>query len=236
MKKPRLCMFCGKDSSFGPMDMEHFVPKCLWAGPRPTQTRTVPSHKACNSAFSDDNEYFRDTLVFEEGAGKHPEVQKLRKGQIARKFEHRFASIEKVLNGSRIVPIQTSSGLVVGSGPAFRLDRDRVDRVLHNVMKGIFYTVNRKPLPADWNWHVKQIEEINVVDFEEIFARMTPTWQSFGDDVFLCRYGFNLKNENMACLMQFYRHRIFVGWAYSDECQQRTFEAYVNSMLLPAQE
>ena len=67
-----LCMFCGGNESLGAMDREHFVPKCLWSGPRPDKTFVMPVHVACNRKYSDDSEYFRDVLVAQEGIQRHP--------------------------------------------------------------------------------------------------------------------------------------------------------------------
>jgi len=53
----------------GPMNKEHFVPKCLWADQRPAHTKTVPAHKECNSKFASDNDYFRDVLIERAGDG-----------------------------------------------------------------------------------------------------------------------------------------------------------------------
>ncbi len=65
---PRLCMFCGEDQSKGPMSREHFVPQCLWDMGLPSLVLTLPAHVSCNQAFSDDNDYFRLVLAYDEGA------------------------------------------------------------------------------------------------------------------------------------------------------------------------
>ena len=76
--RPQLCMFCGDEIRPDELTMEHFVPKALWEkGRHPEKMKTLPAHKTCNQAFSDDNEYFRDVMAMEDGVQRHPEGQRL---------------------------------------------------------------------------------------------------------------------------------------------------------------
>lgn len=205
----QLCVFCGKDESYGPMTREHFVPRALWDKERPQLTRTVPAHKACNKQYSDDNEYFRDVLAMEEGAKYHPEVIKLHEGTLKRKFERRFGSVRKTLKDLRLRQMITPSGLYVGDAPSFRCNWPRLERVLRNVMKGIYYTVKNEPLPQG-NEYLINVPYDN--DFVRAAIEHMVPWQSFGDTVFMCRYGFNSKQPGaVGCLMRFYEHRLFFG-------------------------
>jgi len=208
---------CGdnSDPSRGRMNREHFVPKCLWANSRPRFTRTVLAHTNCNAGLSKDNEYFRDVLVFEAGADAHPEVQKLRQGKIARKFTEAPGDIAKTLKDIAIVPVETRSGIYVEHAPAFRIDRTRIDRVLYNVMRGIFYSVNQMPMPLDWRYGIRLLEDIEPEDIEAVNAQTRPEWHTFGDDVFACRYIFDYERGAMSAVMRFYGRRIFFGAAYS---------------------
>ena len=63
---PQLCVYCGKDESFGKLTVEHFVPRCLWDKERPDGTLTVPAHEQCNKRYSADNDYFRDVLAISD--------------------------------------------------------------------------------------------------------------------------------------------------------------------------
>src|SRR5690349_2054144 len=112
-KKPKLCAYCGKDRSHGQFDMEHFAGKCLWAGPRPQMTRTVPVHVACNQAAKDDAEYLRDVLVMDDVASWHPEVKRLQ-AMIQRKMKTHFTSVKKTLKGLKVRSVVTPSGLYLG--------------------------------------------------------------------------------------------------------------------------
>ena len=219
-KKPTLCVFCGGDKSLGQMNKEHFVPKCLWANNRPAHTKTVPAHEKCNSALAMDNEYFRDVLVIEAGAGAHPEVEKLRSGEFERKLRKKPGEISSLLANVKLLPQVTPNGIYAGHSLAVRVDRERIDRVLYNVMRGVFYLVNREPMPLDWEWGISRQEEIPSDALLDIAEQMGPAWHTFGDDVFACRYIFDYDKGAMQCFMRFYGGRIYIGGAYSESCMR----------------
>lgn len=211
---PNLCMFCGKDEIFGPMNKEDFVPKCLWEkGHRPPNVQTVPAHESCNSGFSKDNEYVRDVLAMEEGVTQKCDAGAfVNGGAIKRKFQHRFGSVVNTLKNLQMRPVTTSSGLIVGCHPSFEVDWARIDRVLLNVMKGIFFVVDKRPMPNDFLSCVQDVRNMNLRPYEHLISDMVP-WQTFGDDCFMCRYRFVRRPDTvrMNCLMQFYRSRCFFG-------------------------
>jgi hypothetical protein len=210
-------MFCGKDKSLGPMNREHFVPKGLWSGKRPVRTVTLPAHIACNASFAEDNEYFRDVLAMETYAADHPEAKRLVEGELKRKIENQFGRIVKTMRDVAVRPIHTASGLYIGRHPTFRIDSDRIDRVLRNVVKGIFYRVTGRPVQATTEILVWNREILKHDAYSSLVASMAP-WTGFGDDVFGCRFVTdNTYPDVMICLMQFYRRFLFVGQTIPQE-------------------
>lgn len=208
-------MFCGKDKTFGPMSNEHFVPQGLWDVPLPRFMKTCKAHIACNGAFSKDNEYFRDVLASEDGAREHPEVQKLYSGTLNRKLVKQPGSLKRVFQDIAMRPVFTPNNLYIGHHPTFHVDWVRMKRVVLNVMRGIYYTTQERPLPSSWKVGILRDEEIDHESLQGLFSHMVPNWENFGDDVFGCRYFFN--DDSMAALMQFYRRRTFFGWAWSEQ-------------------
>jgi len=230
-QQPELCMFCGKDESFGLMSREHFVPKCLWNdGTRPQHTKTVPAHKKCNSSFSEVNEYFRDVLVSEEGAAQHPEVQKLLAGKIDRKFQNRPGSMLKVLKDMQYRPISTAGGVITHSAPTFEVDESKLRIVLLNVIKGIYYATQERPLPQEWLYLILSGDALTQAQVKPWVDNLSP-WCDFGDDVFRCRYTFE-KRGGIFAVMQFYRHRGFIGWAVSEHYIRSGISDYLNSLVI----
>jgi|GEM_PF-6697640 len=216
-KNQKLCMFCGKDKSHGSMSREHFVPKCLWEkGHRPLRTRTVWAHGSCNSSCSEDNEYFRDVLLMEEGADNNEAARTVAQGAFKRKLDEQFGSVCKAIKNPAMRPVTTLSGIYLGHQHSFEVDWTRIRRVLFNVMKGIFQTIEKRPMPEDFMWGVQDVRFLEMAPYDKTIQDMVP-WQSFGDDAFLCRYRFMRRPETVGldCLMQFYRNRVFFGQAVS---------------------
>jgi hypothetical protein len=207
-KKPKLCMFCGKDESYGPMNKEHFVPRGLWAGPRPSGTRTCPAHSECNQNFAEDNDYFRLVIASDEDSRPHDEAQRVLDGPVTKIM---VESPGRYLRHAKDFAFRSRfslGGVYLGEQGCFPIDFARIDRVLQNVVKGLFYTVTGKPLGQDRDILVYDEEgaRTEAVDF---FQSRMSEWYDFGDQVFTWRHVFMEGLENIACTMQFYRRKLF---------------------------
>jgi hypothetical protein len=221
-----LCAYCGKDESVGPMDDEHFVARCLWDdGHRPADMKTVRTHQSCNNSFSDDDNYFRDVLAFEEGAKAHSEIKRLHEGPIKRKFKKRFGAVKKSLKNVGWYPVHSPGGVYLGHAPCFEMDWSRVQRVLQKIMKVVYCLTQKEPMPHDWLFTIPRPEPRVFDESAQLIASMVP-WQSFGDDVFCCRYCIHSEGA-MGCLMAFYRCKIFLGTAASPQFHQHLYERLV---------
>lgn len=224
-----LCMFCGSEISTADLTMEHFIPQGLWEkGHLPTKMKTLPAHKCCNQSFAADNEYFRDVLAMEDGAARHPAAKQLQSGAIRRKFNNRFGSIVNTLKNLGIRRVRTRSGIELGGRPSFEVDWTRLERVLANAMKGIFYVSQERPMPQHFRIFVSDVRHVNR-DWVETVAKFMVPWQSFGDTAFCCRYVVSSREpiEKMTCLMQFYEHRLFVGEAIDPALLGKDGEVFV---------
>lgn len=209
-------MHCGKDETFGLINREHFVPASLW-DKRPPDTIVLPAHKTCNESYQEDDHYFRDVLAMEEGAKGHPEVQKLLAGPIARKFERRFGQVVNLVQNLKLRPVITETGLYIGMHPSFSIDRRRINRVLEKIVKGIFYKARGRPLSESTRIKIVDGPELLNPIFGPMLVHMPKEWSTFGDDVFGCKWLFDSRhNEAIACLMAFYRRRVFLGYAVPD--------------------
>jgi hypothetical protein len=99
----------------------------------------------------------------------------------------------------------TETGLFLGYQPSFTIDWQRIDRVLKNIIKGIFYALTSEPLAQDRLIRVYRIEgDLLDKSTRYVVDRMGP-WRSFGDDVFMCRYVFKEGMDDIACLLRFLR-------------------------------
>jgi hypothetical protein len=226
-------MFCGKDESLGKMSREHFVPKCLWEkGHRPKRVKTVLAHKSCNEAFSDDNEYFRNVLVLENGAtDRCLGAQVVCEGTIQRMLSECPGTIKKAARDVKLTPAYTRSGLYIGEHPSYSVDLARIERVLSNVIRGVFYLLVETPMPADFQFWIQDVQAMDIKPYERVISDMVP-WQSFGDNVFQCRYRVLRRPEPVGidCLMAFYQNRYFFGQAVSPDYAQH----WIDRLFIPS--
>ena len=139
-----LCGLCGAEAE---TTQEHFVPRCLWAGPRPTQVETIPACDACNAGSNQDDEYFRNTLVmmFDQD---HPQKQQLFTGPVMRTLRRHPGWVRHMLVNAHVGPQHSPFGLWIGDFPILPLEFARFNRSLLRVVKGLYYLIrNKHPFP-----------------------------------------------------------------------------------------
>jgi hypothetical protein len=127
----------------------------------------------------------------------------------------------KVLKNVGMQEVKSPGGIILGRAPAFEVNQAAMDRALQNVMRGIYFSLNETPLAQDCEFRIRMEQGDNLRVFQREIDAMVP-WQSFGDDVFACRYLFDVNVPgSMNCLLAFYRQRVFYGWA----CPRTLLEA-----------
>jgi hypothetical protein len=75
------------------------------------------------------------------------------------------------------------------------------------VVKGLFYTVTGKPLGQDRK--ITVWDERHPPKMADFFQSRMGCWSDFGDQVFTWRHVFRAGMDDMACIMQFYRKKLF---------------------------
>ena len=143
-RKVGVCVYCGAK---GPVSRDHIPPKSLFAQPRP-RLITVPSCDACNNGADTDDEYFRMMLTMRSDVGDHPDAKQnlqsifraLRKPEKQRHRDAFLADLQEV-------DIVTGAGLYLGKGGTYRVDHERLHRVVERTVKGLFYELRRRRLP-----------------------------------------------------------------------------------------
>jgi len=65
------CVYCG---ATGCLTRDHVPPKAIFSKPLPSNLITVPACAKCNSAASNDDEYFRLSLQVRDQMESHPDV------------------------------------------------------------------------------------------------------------------------------------------------------------------
>jgi hypothetical protein len=213
MQQEKLCVFCGENESKGPMTREHFVPKCLWSR-LPSGIVTVPAHLICNQAYSDDNDYFRLVLANDYGAHKNNQAQEVVNGPVRRMFMWRRGQFRRHTKNFGLKPQYSEKGIYLGDEFSFTIDAERMNRVVRNIVKGIYYVYQGNPMNPTTLISANRVagEDDPLVIYKD---NMLP-WQDFGDDVFQYRFGL-YDEEKIVVLMRFYGYRCYFSMSVPPE-------------------
>jgi hypothetical protein len=138
------CYLCGTPASA----WDHIPPLGLFPKPRPDNLITVPACLACNHGRSLDDEYFR--VVVAAGSRDSPQSTVLLHQRIIPRMRQKPALILDFLKSIRPVDIHSEGGIYLGSGPAFSIDRPRVQTVVDKIVRGLFLKHTGRRLAADY--------------------------------------------------------------------------------------
>ncbi|HLC41441.1 MAG TPA: hypothetical protein VJO34_07405 [Methylomirabilota bacterium] len=139
------CTYCDQP---GDTD-DHVPPKLLFAKPRP-RLITVPACKACNQGASLDDEYLRLVLVLEDQAARHSEAQRVREA-VMRSIEKptKLAFRKALFSRIRYLQRRSPAGLYLGTVPGYRVDHNRLTRVIERTTRGLFLHHVGRRLPLE---------------------------------------------------------------------------------------
>lgn len=205
-RKPTVCAYCGEALKTGPWNTEHFVPRCFWGDtPLPIRTQTVRVHTKCNDDARDDAEYLRNVLVMAAGTREHPVAAQILDGPLARKMDKQFGEVAKILGEPEVVDVVSPGGIWLGKDLAFKLIRERRNRALATITRGVFFTVTGRPLSSDAEFRFPD-------QCESEFLHVLDDARSFGDTVFQYRYRmFDTDPNAMILFVRFYdRHTLAI--------------------------
>ena len=120
---------------------------------------------------------------------------------------------EKLVDDLWLRPRFTESGRYIGHYPSFRVNFNRIDRVLGNMARGIFYTMIGRPLRTTT---IIDILEVTWPCDKKVkhFIDSLGEWVGFGDDVFACKYTMYTPDfDRMDFALAFYRKKFYIGEA-----------------------
>lgn len=129
------CGYCG---ALAAVSDEHIPPKSFFEGLKNEQLRTVKSCADCNLGASDDDEYFRDTVVKYYRIADQPKAKPIvdkmiRAAGKSRKRAYALAQLRSfsgVFGSSPNVP-------TLGPIPAFKVDGARMERAACRYIRGL---------------------------------------------------------------------------------------------------
>jgi hypothetical protein len=210
---PAPCAYCGELTDNPTRD--HVIPSTLWGGRglRPLHPVVVPACTDCQLTYDSEAEYFRNCLVVIMDRNSHPVAERLLTGPVIRSLERSQRATAEIFRGLRVVPRTTPSGLIVGAGPAFQIDLNRIHHVIEKIIRGIYFYKSETRFPVDHEIRVFPGNQFwQDEGCQNLIASMCqPEHQ--GDDVFTCRYVRDNSGQDMtAWLLVFYGQVGFFAW------------------------
>ena len=158
------CSFCG---ARGPATKDHVPPRSVFGDPAPSALTTVRACSACNSGASQDDEYFRDTIVKYHRVADLPAAESAVAAMIraaAKPEKRKYA--KATLARFAIADVRTPAGIELGRRPVVRVDANRIRRAAIRYVRGLYRHEVGVTLPGD-------SEFVAIVEPEGILAART---------------------------------------------------------------
>ena len=156
----RECVYCG---SMKQTTDDHVPPKSLFPKPRPSNLITVPCCRKCNNSASKDDEYFRSMLAMRNDAGEHSEAQRVLPA-VSRSLRRRKGSgfTKKLLQNVTLVDVRTPAGLYVGRAVGYKVENERLERVVARIVRGVYW--------YHYGFRLKENYEVNCYEQSRLLA------------------------------------------------------------------
>lgn len=228
--EPINCIYCGQPAD----TREHIPPKQFFKGVPEKSLIVVPSCLACNRGFQKDEDYFRQFWV-SMLMDRSPVASDLMNGPVTRSIQRTPALGWQMFCQMSLIDLITPSGIYVGKGTAFKVtesDRQRTNRVVIKIIKGLFYNQFKKTIPDDWlievHWITPQLEK--KLGLQELAQKLR--WDVIKEDTFAYGFDFVPDTYQSIWLMDFFKVPLFYvlvldkdtanGKVVENEKQQKT--------------
>jgi hypothetical protein len=145
--KRKRCYYCGAPAQ----SSEHVPPKMLFPDPKPSDLITVPSCTSHNQLYTRDDEYFG--LMIASFSAHNPTAKEVASRLATKKVLHgKPALLHQIMSNTVWVNCFSPGGILLTPRPepGFRYDRERFQRVVDKIVRGLFFHEKKRPLGADY--------------------------------------------------------------------------------------
>ncbi len=163
-RKPRqstlfkICIYCGAEAS----TKDHVPPKLLLERPFPPNLRKVPSCRACNEGYADDERYIRDAL-HQVGFGEISRQKLSANGVVTRSLEH-SPKLKRMIEAAHR---RAGDGKTV-----FVPKPERFERVFVKIARGLWYLDRDLRMGKD---------QVRCLSIDHVLQKPSPLPEAFGD-------------------------------------------------------
>lgn len=161
MKANNICIFCRKAAD----TREHIPAKHFFKGVPDKNLITVPACVTCNTGFQKDEDFFRQFWV-SMLMDRSTHARQLMDNEISRSIVRTPALGYQMFSQMQLVEAYTKSGFYIGKKTLYQvgdLDKERINRVVNKIIKGLFFNEFKQLLPEDWivkiNWITPRLEQ-----------------------------------------------------------------------------
>ena len=141
------CAYCGQLTG---TTKDHIPPRSIFLRPLPKNLPTVRACRACNAGASDEDEYFRDTVLKWHRVTDKPIVQPLVDSMLrAASMPEKRAYAAQTLASMSESEVTTASGILLGRQPIFRVQGDKMARAAERYARGLYRYTFKRRVPSD---------------------------------------------------------------------------------------
>jgi hypothetical protein len=142
-KSGDVCYVCGAPAT----TRDNVPPGGIFLDPKPSNLIRVPACEKHNCDRSKDDEYFRLWMVTQ--CADDPRAMQLFDGPVTRSLTRRKGLLRRWMAGAKDrIYVKSLGGIIVDEKPGFQIDPDRIQRVIDNMVRGIYFDAFGEPLPV----------------------------------------------------------------------------------------
>jgi hypothetical protein len=139
------CVHCGTPSD---LTRDHVPPKCFFPKPLPSNLITVPACARCNQGMGLDEEHFLATVMFGE-AGISATGKNLWSEKLSRMHEKNRGLRKRIARAMSYADVFSKGGIYLGRRMTIDVDQARVARVVHKILRGLYFFEFGERVPAN---------------------------------------------------------------------------------------
>jgi hypothetical protein len=198
------CVYCG---ALEQLTKDHIPPKCLFPRPRAPQI-TVAACNLCNQSFKKDDEHFAIAMTASAYI-EHPSACQVWERSL-RPMVLRGRGLRRMLSQNILEnDVVTPAGVYVPDRRFIRFKKDRIDRVISRIVRGLLWHHYQVRPASDTEFEIYKDPSLNEQLADLINSITNLSW--VGDDIFRYRHSLieDDPNGSLWCF-QFYKCNEFL--------------------------
>lgn len=202
-----VCVYCGEVAE----TKDHVPPKCFFPKPYPENLLTVPACERCNQNLSKDEDYARIVLSSARVDGEElPLAEVIWEQKVSRSLRRNTKIAFDIYNSMRAID---------ANNLAFRIDRNRLDKIIVKIVKGLYFAHFQKRIDDSYTVSVHlfpgQQSFPHFYPHELIESILSSPIRTIGEGVLRYRWITSDENDNFSVwVLSFYNtdYNNFVVW------------------------